>query len=161
MIKRFNLFLYLIIGITLVIVFYEFKNYMSIKEMFPFSSEQQSDDSSSSEESSATWNSQFSIGQQSDDSSSSKDSSATWNKNKILNKKFNKKINKKFNKKFSKKLNRRNRSESPLSNRKLGIINSHNKIHPENKNIYALFSKQLNFQEENQKYLQKLLQKLK
>ena len=34
MIKRLNLFLYLIIGITLVIVFYEFKNYKSIKECF-------------------------------------------------------------------------------------------------------------------------------
>lgn len=32
MIKRLNLFLYLIIGITLVIVFYEFKNYTNIKE---------------------------------------------------------------------------------------------------------------------------------
>jgi hypothetical protein len=32
MIKRLNLFLYLIIGIALVIIFYEFKNYMSIKE---------------------------------------------------------------------------------------------------------------------------------
>lgn len=32
MIKRLNLFLYLIIGIALVIVFCEIKNYMSIKE---------------------------------------------------------------------------------------------------------------------------------
>ena len=32
MIKRLNLFLYLIIGITLVIFYYEIKNYISIKE---------------------------------------------------------------------------------------------------------------------------------
>ena len=32
MIKRLNLFIYLIIGIALVIVFCEIKNYMSIKE---------------------------------------------------------------------------------------------------------------------------------